>query len=302
MYNEVLGPEVFGMQLIKFHGLGNDYLVLESSEIGVSPEMVIALCERHTGVGADGVLEVVESRVADFGVVIHNPDGTQAEKSGNGLRIFSRYLVKYRSAASDLTVETPAGVVRCRVDGDLVEVEMGGATVDPARIPAESHVIPLNLGAGFPSQAFAVGMGNPHCVVFLDVDFESVDWRAAGKALEVDPRFPNRTNVQFVRLIEGDQEGYAVLEARIWERGAGETQSSGSSASAVAAAAVRSGLCPDAHQFVIQMPGGSLHVYLDWGDFLPSNSEDLPVRIKGPVEEVCRFQVSDAWLARVKAD
>ena len=293
------------MRLIKFHGLGNDYLVVESTKTPLTPGLVQALCDRQTGVGADGVLEPIASQVADFGVLIHNPDGSQAEKSGNGLRIFSSFLVKYRSAPSELRLETPAGVVRSRVDGSWVEVEMGGGTTEPARIPADSHVIALDLGEGFPRQAYAVGMGNPHCVVFLDVEFEEVDWRAAGAVLEVDPRFPNRTNVQFARLRSESDGESSVIEARIWERGAGETQSSGSSASAVAVAAVRSGLCERSFRFVIEMPGGPLQVSLERPNL--SNAEDkalgdIPVMISGPVEEVCEIRVSDAWLAQAHAD
>ena len=261
------------MRLIKSHGLGNDYLVLDSGE-ALSPARVQALCHRHTGVGGDGILEPVPSARADHGLRIWNPDGSQAEKSGNGLRIFARWLVDHRQAPLAFTVEVPAGVVRCAVDGGtgFVTVEMGAAVLEPAAIPCTLALrnSPVDVG-GSTLHLTAVGMGNPHCVVLVDdADLDALPWRGWGRALETDPRFPNRTNVQVARVIDREN-----LEARIWERGAGETLASGSSACAVAVAARILGRVDAA--VTVHMPGGRLRVLVD---------DALGVTQIGPVEEV----------------
>lgn len=261
------------MRLIKSHGLGNDYLVLDSGE-PLSPARVRAICHRHTGVGGDGILEPVPSEAADHGLRIWNPDGSQAEKSGNGLRIFARWLVDHRLAPLSFTVEVPAGVVRCAVDEDtgLVTVEMGRAALEPAGVPCTVALrdTPVEV-CGATLRLSAVGMGNPHCVALVeDEDLDALPWRDWGRALETDARFPNRTNVQFARVVDRGN-----LEARIWERGAGETLASGSSACAVAVAARVLGRVDG--DVTVHMPGGTLRVQV---------GDDLSVVQTGPVEEV----------------
>ena len=266
------------MRLIKSHGLGNDYLVLCSGD-ALDPERVRRLCHRHTGVGGDGILEPVPSACADHGLRIWNPDGSQAEKSGNGLRIFARWLVDHRDAPSEFTVEVPAGVVRCRVDeaSGLVTVKMGVATLEPETVPCSVRLRDTAVEVhGSTLRLTAVGMGNPHCVAIVDeTDLDALPWRDWGRSLEVDPRFPNRTNVQVARVIDR-----ANLEARIWERGAGETLASGSSACAVAVAArVLDHVDGDV---TVHMPGGTLRVQV---------GVDLAVVQTGPVEEVASVLV-----------
>lgn len=273
------------MILVKSHGLGNDYLVLHAWEgPALHAAAAMALCDRNRGPGGDGVLEPVRSDVADAGVRIWNPDGSLAEKSGNGLRIFARYLVDHRGMAPDLRVEVASGVVRCRVDPDAVTVEMGTATLEPDQIPCRVQLFdtPLEV-CGATLRATAVGMGNPHCVVFLDADLDGLPWRSWGAALERDGRFPNRTNVQIARIL-----GPSLIEARIWERGAGETQASGSSACAVAVAARALSLADAAVQ--VRMPGGSLSVTI---------GQDLSVTLRGPVEEVGTFSLSSAMAKKL---
>jgi len=261
------------MRLIKSHGLGNDYLVLDSGE-PLSPARVRALCHRHTGVGGDGILEPVSSSGADHGLRIWNPDGSRAEKSGNGLRIFARWLVDHRGAPPVFTVEVPAGVVRCEVDGvtGLVTVEMGTARLEPDAVPCTVSLRHTAVEiAGTKLHLTAVGMGNPHCVALVDdPDLDALPWRTWGRALETDARFPNRTNVQVARVIDRGN-----LEARIWERGAGETLASGSSACAVAVAARLLGRV-DA-DVTVHMEGGTLRVLVD---------ATLGVTQIGPVAEV----------------
>jgi len=266
------------MRLIKSHGLGNDYLVLCSGE-SLSPELVRRVCHRHTGVGGDGILEPVSSDRADHGLRIWNPDGSQAEKSGNGLRIFARWLLDHRTAPATFTVEVPAGVVRCSVDGTtgLVTVEMGRASLEPASVPCRVPLrhTPVEV-AGALLRLTAVGMGNPHCVALVeDTDLDALPWRDWGRSLERDARFPNRTNVQVARVRDR-----ANLEARIWERGAGETLASGSSACAVAVAARILGRVDG--DVTVHMPGGTLQVRV---------GEDLSVVQTGPVVEVAAVSV-----------
>lgn len=266
------------MKLVKYHGLGNDYLVLHDGE-APSPALVQALCDRHRGFGADGVLVGVPG--GDYGLRIFNPDGSEAEKSGNGLRIFARYLVDHRGAPSDFRVETPGGVVRCTVDDDAVSVEMGRASFEPAAIPllrAEAIEQSLTI-EGHTLRFTALTVGNPHCVIFADP--EALPWRALGAVIERHPDFPKRVNVQFARVRSTE-----TIALRIWERGAGETSASGSSACAVAAAAVRTGRVPPG-LLRMEMEGGALSVRVD---------ADLSLTLRGPVEQVGELRVAGSWL------
>ncbi len=277
------------LRLRKYHGLGNDYLVLEAGG-PVDAALARALCARHRGVGADGVLEPLgPAGDGAFGLRIWNPDGSVAEKSGNGLRIFARWLVDRRGAPADLRVAPPGGVVRCRVDDAAITVEMGRATFDPAAIPAARPLLREAIEVeGARLRVTAVGVGNPHCVVFLDdvagagTDLDALPWRAWGRQLERSPLFPNRTNVQFVAVRDR-----ATLEIRIWERGAGETEASGSSACAVAAAAARLGRAD--REVRVLAPGGALAVRV---------GEDFALTLRGPVAEVAAVEVEPAVLRR----
>jgi diaminopimelate epimerase len=266
----------------KIHGLGNDYLVTES--LGeLTPDLIRAICHRHTGLGSDGILVPTASTVADYGLRIHNPDGSEAEKSGNGIRIFAYWLVTHRAAPTEFTVETLGGIVRCEVEGSVVSVDMGVATVEPDAVPvfAPSPFVDEELPEMGGLRATAIGMGNPHCVLFFDAPLDDLPWREWGPEIENHPLFPNRTNVQFARVVAPNR-----IAMRIWERGAGETDASGSSASAVCAAAVGQGFCEPGH-LVAEMPGGNLEVWVN---------EDGAVRIRGPVQEVGRMALSESWL------
>lgn len=284
--------------LYKAHGLGNDYLVLELADFGgvLTPPAVRALCDRHRGVGSDGVLAAVPSSAAEFGVRIFNPDGSEAEKSGNGLRIFAAYL--YRGARVELgrefRVETLGGVVRMTVlsesaEGVMeVEVEMGtarfGSEAVGLRGPdryADGEV--LELEAGDTLAITPVSLGNPHCVVFTDT-LDAEDLRRRGPQISTHPWFESGTNVQFARVAEP-----GVLEALVWERGAGETEASGSSACAVAAAALHRGLVVE-RSLAVRMPGGVLEVEV---------REDWSVRLRGPVEDVFRATLTEGMRGRI---
>ena len=273
------------MILVKSHGLGNDYLVLDAlqpgrplpdPEFALRPATARMLCDRHRGLGADGVLEPVECEDG-WGLRIWNPDGSEAEKSGNGLRIFARFLVERRGAPTELSIRVAAGLMHCRVAEDEVTVCMGKATFVPSEIPVSVPLYdaPLHV-AGTTLRLTAVGLGNPHCVALVDEDLDSLPWRAWGSALETDPRFPNRTNVQIARV-----RSRQLVEARIWERGAGETSASGSSACAVAAVVHSLGLADP--RVSIHMPGGALDVHID---------SDGEITLRGPVEEVAEIRLS----------
>ena len=278
----------------KGHGLGNDYIVLREADLGrpLSVQAIVRICDRNWGVGSDGILLLVPTARADFGLRIFNPDGSEAEKSGNGLRIFAKYLVDHGYArAATFSVDTKGGVVECQChvrDGRVafVTVEMGRATFRAPEIPMSGQDrevvgVPLQLADGTALSVTAVSVGNPHCVVFVD-RLEEAECRRLGPLVERHPAFPNRTNVQFARVHARD-----TLDILIWERGAGYTLASGSSSCGAAAAAVRNGLC-DRGRVRVRMPGGELVVEVrpDWS-----------LRLEGPVEEVYRGTLSAEFVA-----
>ncbi len=227
---------------------------------------------------------------ADFGLRIYNPDGSVAEISGNGLRIFAHWLHHRRGAPARFTVSTAGRVVTCQVADDMVTVDMGAATFIPAQVPVAASQpfieapLPVEItGPGGPVlRATAVGLGNPHCVVFVDGHPDELPWRSWGARLEVHPLFPNRTNVQFAQVLAPDH-----IRIRIHERGAGPTLASGSSACGVAAAALRTGR--GAASVQIEAPGGSLRVRID---------PDWQIQLQGPVEVVGSFEPSPAFQRR----
>jgi len=233
--------------------------VVESSPERLPPVLVRRICDRHVGVGSDGIL-LETPAAAGVGLRILNPDGSEAEKSGNGLRIFARYLFDAgRVGGEQFAVETRGGVVQCQVRdaGRTVFVEMGRASFDSARIPVAGprrEVLDEPITAGGERLRFtAVTVGNPHCVVQV-AETSAELARRLGPRLEVHPSFPNRTNVQFVQVLAPDR-----IRIEIWERGAGYTLASGSSGCAAAAASVRLGRCA-AGDVTVEMPGGTLGI------------------------------------------
>jgi len=276
------------MRFAKYHALGNDYLVIEeAADTPLDPELARRICDRHHGVGSDGILERLAARGGDdHRLRIWNPDGTQAEKSGNGLRIFARYLWD-RDVVGDgpFTVSTAAGAVTCTVqqEGRSVTVEMGRVSFDSADIPVAGpcrEVLREQLViAGQTIEFSAATIGNPHCVILREHAFGE-EARTLGPVIEVDEHFPNRTNVQFLEVVDREN-----LRIEIWERGAGYTLASGSSSSAAAAVARKLGLC-DA-KVTVHMPGGALSVEIE---------EDFAVRLVGPVSPVAEGELLREWL------
>lgn len=281
---------------VKSHGLGNDYFVLDGSRIsfGLTPAAIRLLCDRNYGIGSDGILLLVPSARADFGLRILNPDGSEAEKSGNGLRIFAKYLYEHgHTDKKEFKIDTPGGVVTAELevrDGRVpfVTVEMGTATFDSRLIPVtgdEREVVNEEMRIeGEVIRFTAVSVGNPHCVVFTEKLDEGYT-KLLGPLIETAALFPNRTNVQFARVLSRD-----AVEIMIWERGAGYTLASGSSSCAVAAACVKNGFTDST--VTVSMPGGELDIEI---------REDWSIKMRGAVEEVAYGTLSEDLIERIKS-
>jgi diaminopimelate epimerase len=281
------------------HGLGNDYLVMDPKELSfkLTPSTIASLCDRNWGLGSDGILASAPSTKADFGLRIFNPDGSEAEKSGNGLRIFARYLhATGKTKRKHFTVETKGGLVTIDLhvdrhgDASAVTVAMGRATFSPSALPCTlpvKELIQQPIDAAGHSLTFTgVSVGNPHCVVFKPAgeSWSRQDLLTLGPELEHHALFPKRTNVQLA-VPTGPNE----LTILIWERGAGETQASGSSSCAAASAAVRLRLVMS--PVAVKMPGGILTI-----DVAP----DFSLTMKGPVAEVARGTLSPSFVRSLK--
>jgi diaminopimelate epimerase len=278
----------------KGHGLGNDYVVLEQDpRLRLTPARIRAICDRNRGIGSDGILLLCPSKRADFGLRIFNPDGSEAEKSGNGLRIFARFLhATGRTRKRRFSVETPGGMVAIELhvdakgDASEVTVQMGNATFDPKSLPctiAGPELVDREIKAAGQTLRFnGVSVGNPHCVVFRPKGkaWTREELLKLGPALENHPAFPRRVNVQLAVPI-----GPRKVRILVWERGAGETAASGSSACAVAAAAIRRGLVKSPVQ--VEAPGGSLTIEV---------GPDFALTMRGPVQEVARGTLSPSFL------
>lgn len=268
---------------VRSHGLGNDYIVMDPRDLPftLTPTAVRLICDRHRGVGSDGILIVSPATGADFGVRIFNPDGSEAEKSGNGARIFAKFLREHGYTTQDrFTLQTLGGRVACTVEHDggrvaEVTVDMGKARFgEPSSIDVDGGTIPVT----------SVSLGNPHCVVVVP-DLDDVDVRVLGPKIERHPAFPQRTNVQFAQIVSRHD-----VRIEIWERGAGYTLASGSSSCAVAAACERAGLVD--RDLTITMPGGQLGITI---------ADDGEITMRGPVEEICTGDLSADLLRLIAA-
>lgn len=274
------------MRFVKYHALGNDYLVLDPAELPgpLTERQVRLICHRHFGVGSDGILlGPTASDRARFGLRIFNPDGSEAEKSGNGLRIFARYLWdRHLVGGEEVSLETPGGVVQATVlnHGQAVRVAMGRVSFWSDEIPVAGprrEVLQERLQAGDREFTFcAATVGNPHCVIPL-ATVDAALARRYGPLLETHVNFPKRTNVQFLQVLDRRN-----LRLEIWERGAGYTLASGSSSSAAAAVARKLGLCDAA--VTVHMPGGQLAIQI---------GEDFSILMTGPVTKVAEGTISE---------
>lgn len=267
------------MRFYKYHGLGNDYLVIHPADLTepLTQNRIRAICDRHFGLGSDGIL-LGPTRSADdcFGVRIFNPDGSEAEKSGNGLRIFARFLWEQQLVDnSPFTVKTTGSEAQATVHpgGNPVSVEMGRVSFRAEDIPVSGRtgdVINKSISVAGRSILFcAATIGNPHCVVLCDEISKELALET-GPLLETDNAFPNRANVQFLKVI--DRRNIAI---EVWERGAGYTLACGSAASVAAATARKLGACDDT--VTVHMPGGRLDIKVN---------KDYSVNLTGDVTKV----------------
>ena len=281
---------------VKSHGLGNDYIVIDPNNISfeLNPEATKLICHRNYGVGSDGILLLTKSDTADFGLRILNPDGSEAEKSGNGIRIFAKFLFDHGYTDNNsFSIETLGGLVKADLEIKngkvaIITVDMGKASFKSNEIPVEGQqreVIQEEIRVNGDILEFtAVTVGNPHCVIFFD-ELDEKLLRKIGPLLENHKIFPNRTNVQFAKVVSSNE-----VEILIWERGAGYTLASGSSSCAVASACVKNKLT-DSKLSVI-MPGGILDIEV---------SNDWSLRMRGPAEKVFEGSFSDELVERIKS-
>ncbi len=281
-------------------GSGPDYIVVDPANLDfpLSPMIIRSICDRNRGVGGDGVIGLGGSSCADFSISIYNADGSEAETSGNGLRIFGLYAVNTgRATRNEFDVVTKAGGSRVRLeicaddDSVLASASMGRASFRPGDLPCRSDLSELiNQQVTVQGRRLnftGVSVGNPHCVVFKE---EGQDWTrddllSLGPELERHPLFPNRVNVQLVSV-----KGQSAIKVLIWERGSGETLASGSSSCAAASAAVRRGLVRS--PVAVNAPGGSVTVEVD---------DEFNLVLSGPVSSVCDGFLSSSFVKSLKA-
>lgn len=273
------------MKFYKYHALGNDYIVLDPGEFDceLNEKLIRRICHRNFGIGADGILYgPTKSPEADFAIRIFNSDGSEAEKSGNGLRIFARFLWdKAKVRHAQFTILTIGGKVKARIHekGKKVTVDMGTVSFNSEEIPITGpprQVLNEEMQIRQEHLTFcAATIGNPHCVILCDNVSDDLA-RTLGPLIETNTRFPNRTNVQFMQVLDRSN-----IRIEIWERGAGYTLASGSSASAAAAVARRLNLCDP--QIKVHMPGGQIDIII---------SDEFSITMTGPVTKVAEGLIS----------
>lgn len=283
-------------RFVKTHALGNEYIVFDEEQINfeLTQQATQHICNVNVGIGSDGILLKVPSDKADFGLKIFNPDGSEAEKSGNGLRIFCKYLYDYGFATSEeFSVETKGGIVTAQMieisngKAKRIRIEMGKANFQSKEIPTritESEVIGKKLK--IEDQEFeinCVSMGNPHCVI-LKNELQIDEIKQYGPLIENNESFPNRINVQFAKVLSRSE-----VEVLIWERGAGFTLASGSSSCAVASVLKKKGMIDE--NVTIKMLGGELAIEID---------DQWNVKMTGEARQIVEGTLSDEFLEDIK--
>ena len=272
------------IKFFKYHGLGNDYIVLNPADLTttLTPQQITRICHRNFGIGSDGILLGPLTDIdlkTDFALKIYNTDGSEAEKSGNGLRIFSKYLWDMGLVESKpFTIHTLGGIVVSQIlrGGKEISVEMGRVSFQSKDIPVKGpfrEVLDETIvidGDGTSFTYCAATIGNPHCVIVKD-EISKEETCQYGPSIEIDSLFPNRTNVQFMKVLDRNN-----IKIEIWERGVGYTLASGSSASASAAVAFKLGLIDT--QVTVHMPGGNIEIEI---------AEDFSIQMTGAVTRVC---------------
>jgi diaminopimelate epimerase len=271
------------ISFVKYHGLGNDFILVDNRqqpEPMITPEQAILWCDRHFGIGADGVIFALPGQAdTDYTMRIFNSDGSEPEMCGNGIRCLARFIADLEGAnAKEIyRIHTLAGVIVPKLEANgQVTVDMGLPRLLAAEIPtalaaADQQVVnqPLEV-AGKSWQVTCVSMGNPHCITFVD-DVAAIPLEAIGRQFEHHPTFPQRTNTEFIEVVSRD-----YLKMRVWERGAGITLACGTGACAALAAGVLNGLCD--RRATVELPGGCLEI--EWSEV------DQRLYMTGPAQQV----------------
>ncbi|MHB1325068.1 MAG: diaminopimelate epimerase [Thermoleophilia bacterium] len=282
------------LEFSKWQGLGNDYIIVAMKALAfeMTPARAAAICNRHFGIGSDGILLWSGTESSGFSLAIYNPDGSIAEMCGNGIRMLARYLADRGFATEPtLAVKTSAGIIAPTVEPDgMVRVKMGTARLGSGSIvgydgeSAESEAVGRRLEAeGCEFEFTFVDMGNPHCVIET-ADLDAIDLETVGPAIENLELFPNRTNVEFMKIV-----GPSDVAMRVWERGVGETSACGTGACAVAVAAYRTRGIKS--PITVHLPGGDLLIEVDL---------KLDVIMTGPAREVYSGTLSEEFINRLK--
>ena len=272
------------MKFTKWQGIGNDFVIVNGfqEKIDDYPSKAIEVCDRHFGIGADGLVLALPSEIADFRMRIFNSDGSEAEMCGNVTRCFARYVYENGlTTKTELTIETLAGIIKPKLlfeNGNVkaVCVDMGEPRLKRGEIPMignpEDRAVNVPLIVGDKTyEVTCVSMGNPHCIIFDD-NAEELDLQALGRPIETHPAFPRKTNVEFVKVIDRK-----TLRMRVWERGAGITLACGTGTCATVVAAVLNGKTD--REVLVHLDGGDL--FIEW-------REDNHIYKTGPAVEVFR--------------
>lgn len=270
-----------GRPFIKMQGAGNDFILLDALHHAIQnpPHLARKLCNRHMGIGADGMLLLLKSSKQDFSLRIFNADGSEAEMCGNGIRCLARYIKDAGiSSKKELMIDTPAGPRKVKHVGKLIEVDMGEPIMKGKDIPVHLSGRIINRPLKTESKEFRItclSMGNPHCVTYHE-DLPSVPVERFGPLLENHSIFPRRANISFVNVISKNE-----IHMRVWERGAGETLACGTAACAAAVASVLNGYTD--RKMTVVLPGGKLEV--EW------SPKDNRVLMRGPAETVFKGEI-----------
>ena len=266
------------LKFTKMQGLGNDYVYMDAihQKIGNASALVKAVSNRHWGIGSDGLILIDKSNVADFKMQMFNPDGSESEMCGNGIRCVGKFVYDKRlTNRTEITIETLAGIKKLKLKVQngkvkMITVDMGEPILDPDKIPVLSDKMPVkNLKIEVLDREFlvtCVSMGNPHVVIILD-DIDTFDIEKYGKEIENNPNFPNKTNVEFIKT-----EDRQHIKMRVWERGTGETLACGTGACSCVVAGVLNGIVD--RNAVVKLLGGNLQI--EWKE------EDNHVYMTGP--------------------
>lgn len=250
------------IEFTKMQGLGNDFILIDDPAgiLNFHPEQIRFLCDRHFGIGADGVITVGSSKKADLKMRIFNSDGSEAEMCGNGIRCFAVYARDCGMVQSDeMTVETLAGIMRPRIESGRIIVDMGEPELLGPMIPVDLPGKVIDYPADFAGEAVSitcVSMGNPHCVIFYPLEV-TPPVKELGPLIESDPLFPEKVNVEFIQVINREE-----ISFQVWERGAGVTLACGTGA----CAAVVAGVLTDRtdRKVLVHLPAGDLAI--EWRD------------------------------------